>query len=122
MGEVIKFIPDGDTFLIKENGWEKGTKVKGKWEGPYEMLYVHEEGTVYKKGNCKNNLLNGRAEESISLRTLEDGTGQETMTSSGQYVDGKKEGGFTEVTNNGETTWAVVWYVNDKAVQTDHIG
>ena len=32
------------------------------------------------------------------------------------------EGGFTEVTNNGETTWAVVWYVNDKAVQTDHIG
>ena len=121
MGEVIKFIPDGDTLLTNKDGWEKGTRVKGKWEGDYEMLCVHEAGTVYKKGKCKNSQLNGRVVESISLPFLEDGTAQETIRSYGQYIDGKKEGGFTVISNNGETSCDVVWYVNDKKVQTDNI-
>ena len=121
MGEVIKFIPDGYTFLTNKNGWEKGTRVKGKWEGNYEILYVYEEGTIYRKGNCKNSLLNGRVEESISLPFVEDGADQETITSYGQYIEGKKEGGFTVISNNGETSYDVVWYVNDKKVQIDNI-
>ena len=121
MGEVVRFIPDGETFLINKNGWERGTRVKGKWEGPYEVLYVLETGTIYKKGECKNNFLHGPVEETVSLKSLEDGTGQVTIKMNGEYVEGKKEGGFAEFSYDGEASWNVVWYVNDEVVERDHI-
>ena len=121
MGEVVRFIPDGESFVVHKDGWERGTRVKGKWEGPYEALYVMERGTIYIQGECKNNLLNGPVLETVSLKALEDGTGQATTKLNGECIEGKKEGGFQELTYDGETFWNVVWYSNNKEVQRDEI-
>ena len=80
-----------------------------------------ERGTIYIQGECKNNLLNGPVLETVSLKALEDGTGQATTKLNGEYIEGKKEGGFQELTYDGETYWNVVWYSNNKEVQRDEI-
>tara|TARA_B100001142_G_C14215639_1_gene609409 strand:- start:74 stop:454 length:381 start_codon:yes stop_codon:yes gene_type:complete len=102
MGEVIRLMPDGECFLMHKDGWEKGTKVKGEWEGEYESLLARKEGTLYRKGTCSNGELNGKTFESLSM-LKEDMGDQYTITLDGYYINGKKEGPFIEVTKYYQT-------------------
>ena len=102
MGEVIRLMSDGECFLMHKDGWEKGTKVRGEWEGEYESLLVRKEGTLYRKGTCSKGKLNGKTFESLSM-LKEDIDHQYTITLDGYFINGQKEGPFIEITKYHKT-------------------
>ena len=114
MGEVVRFAKDGEEqFIVQPYGWEKGTMVKGKWEGEYESLTILTSSTVYRKGTCKNGKLDGEFNETITFHA-EDGVGEATFILGGKYIEGKKEGGFTQYRNGNK--YSMAWYEDNQRV------
>ena len=119
MGEVVRFAKDGEEqFIVQPYGWEKGTMVKGKWEGEYESLTILTSSTVYRKGTCKNGKLDGEFNETITFHA-EDGLGEATFILSGNYIEGKKEGVFNQYQNGRK--FSVAWYEDNKRVSVKSV-
>ena len=116
MGEVVRLAKDGEEqFIVHPYGWEKGAMVKGKWEGEYESLTVLTSSTVYRKGICKNGKLHGKFRETITFHG-ESRLGEATFILGGDYIEGKKEGGFTQYRNGNK--YSIAWYEDNQRVFT----
>ena len=92
--------------------------VKGKWEGEYESLTILTSSTVYRKGTCKNGKLNGKFRETITFHA-EDGLGEATFILGGNYIEDKKEGGFTQYKNGKK--YSIAWYEDNKRVYEKNV-
>ena len=71
--------------------------------------------TVYRKGTCKNGKLDGEFNETITFHA-EDGVGEATFILGGKYIEGKKEGGFTQYRNGNK--YSMAWYEDGNRVFT----
>ena len=119
MGEVVTLAKDGEEqFIVYPYGWEKGIMVKGKWEGEYESLTVLKDGTVYRKGICKDGKLNGKFKETTTFHS-EDGLGEATYVFYGKFIDSKKEGGFIKCKNGKK--YSIAWYENNELVYEEGV-
>jgi len=92
MGQVvdIKKRESGFVKYLHRAGWEKGFKIKGKWNGYYENIGIlpNTDITCYSKGNFNMGLRVG----SWEITFIDHNRNNFTQVHTGRYLNGKKHG------------------------------
>ena len=92
MGQVVDINSQKSGYVkyLHKTGWEKGYKIRGKWNGFYECIGIlpNSDITVYAKGNFNMGLRVGRWEISYIDHNRENPIKVHT----GRYEHGKKHG------------------------------
>ena len=92
MGQVIdiKKRESGFVKYLHRTGWEKGFKIKGKWNGYYENIGIlpNTDITCYSKGNFNMGLREG----SWEITCIDHNRNNFTQVHTGRYLNGKRHG------------------------------